>query len=370
MINFYVFTFKLIANDSSRDLLSGEGAVFEVGASDIPPEENEICYNADEVLQYSKIECMGLLDEDTYSSEPFKSLGEKMTNVTEDGKIKKKILRDGYGETPKEGQEVTIHYNAYLEYSEEPFDSTYIRKKPTVFAIGSGATLPGLDIAVRTMKTNEKAQFLIHYSYAYGKMGCLGRIPSEATILFEIELAKYLNCEALSWFDKLSDEEQKVFDNLYKYSQAMCLKAKELTKSNVKLAIREYSRIASKLEYCELKDYIEQEKQQMLLLRIYTNLVVCNMKINDSRKTCINANKIFQMVKGTELKIPAKVYFNVAKAYRLLGEYNQAERYLGLAKNLEPASTAISEEQIILEKQKNQNHEVEKNMAKKMIGLQ
>lgn len=360
----------MVTNYSFRDLLSGEGAVFEVDASDIPPEANEICYNTDEVLQYSKMECLGLLDEDTYSSEPFESLGEKMRNVTKDGKIKKKIIRDGYGETPKEGQEVTIHYNAYLEFSEEPFDSTYIRKKAMVFVIGSGTTLPGLDIAVRTMKTNEKAQFIIHYSYAYGKMGCLARIPPEATILFEIELTKYLNCEALSWFDKLSDEEQKVFENVYKYSQAMCLKAKELTNSNVKLAIREYNRIASKLEYCQLKDSIEQEKQQALLLRIYTNLVVCNMKINESRKTCINANKIFNIVKGTELKIPAKVYFNVAKAYRLLGEYDQAERYLELAKNLAPGSTAISEEQIILEKQKNQSHQVEKNMAKKMFGLQ
>lgn len=350
-----------------RDLISGEGVVFEIGASDIPPEENEISYSPEEILDYTKLECLGLVDEELYSAEPFTALGEKMTNVTPDGKIKKKVIREGYGETPRDGQDVTIHYNAYLEYNDEPFDSTYIRKKPLTFEIGGGTALFGVDQAVRTMKTNEKAQFLVHYDYAYGKLGCLGRIPAEATILFEIELLKYLNSEALSWFNKLNDEEQKEFQNIYKYSQAMCLKAKELVNSNIKLAIREYNSIASKLEYAELKNYEEQEKQQAILMRIYTNLVVCNMKINEPRKTCINANKIFNLIKGTDFKVPVKVYFNVAKAYRLLGEYDQAEKYLEKAKKLEPGSTAIGEEQIILDKEKSERNEMEKNMVRKMF---
>lgn len=353
---------------ASRDLLSGKGVIFEVGTSDFPPEESDTSYQSDEVLDYNKLECLGLIDEETYSSEPFTALGEKMTNVTSDGKIKKKIIREGYGEAPKEGQEVTIQYNAYLEYSDEPFDSTYIRKKPTTFAVGDGNVLLGIDEAVRSMKTNEKAQFLIHYDYAYGKMGCLGRIPSEATVLFEIELLKYFNSEALCWFDKLSDEEQKEFKNVYKYSQAICLKAKELVKSNIKLAIREYNRIAAKLEHSQLQNTEEQEKQHELLLKIYTNLVVCNMKINEPRKTCINANKIFKLVTGTDLKIPAKVYFNVAKAYRLLCEYDQAEKYLDKAKKMESNSTAIAEEQIILDKAKTESFQLERNMAKKMFS--
>lgn len=350
-------------------MLSGKGAVFEVGSADIPEEENETSYNAEEVIDHTRLECLGLIDEETYSSEPFTSLGENMKDITHDGKIKKKIIREGYGETPLEGQEVTIQYNAYLEFSEEPFDSTYIRKKPTVFRVGGGKTLLGIDIAVRTMKTNEKAQFLVHYDYAYGKLGCLNRIPPEATVLFEIEIVKYINCEALPWFETLTEEEQKQFENVYKYSLAICLKAKELVNSNVKLAIREYNRIASRLEYCELKNMDEQEKLEVLLLRIYTNLVVCCMKINEPRKTCINANKIFNLVKGTELQVPVKVYFNVAKAYRLLGEYKPAEKYLGMAKALEPGSTAISEEQIVLEKAKNSSEAVEKNMVKKMFGF-
>lgn len=339
-----------------------------MGAVDIPPEEAEPnYYDTEDVLDYAKMECLGLVDEDVYTSEPFTTLAEKMENVTPDGKIKKKIIREGYGETPKPGQEVSIHYNAYTEFSAEPFDSTYVRRRPTTFLVGDGRVLPGIDQAVRTMRTNEKAQFMVHYEYAYGKMGCLDRVPHEATILFEIELLKYLNSEALSWFDKLPEEEQKEFKNVYKYSQATCLKAKELVSTNIRLAIREYNKIVSKLELAELQNAEEQEKQQELLLRIYTNLVVCSMKVSEPRKTCVNANKIFNLVNGTGLKVPAKVYFNVARAYRLLCEYDQAEKFLAKAKKLEPKNTAVAEEQVLLDEARNQSHEIEMNLAKKMF---
>lgn len=143
-----------------------------MGAADIPPEETQPnYYDTEEILDYAKLECLGLIDEDTYSAEPFASLAEKMEDVTPDGKIKKKIIREGYGETAKEGQEVSVHYNAYTEYIPEPFDSSYLRKKPLSFSLGDGKTLLGIDAAVRTMKTNEMAQFIVHYEYAYGKMG-------------------------------------------------------------------------------------------------------------------------------------------------------------------------------------------------------
>jgi len=31
---------------------------------------------------------------------------------------------------------VSVHYNAYLEYGDEPFDSTYLRKRPQSFNLG------------------------------------------------------------------------------------------------------------------------------------------------------------------------------------------------------------------------------------------
>ena len=45
-----------------------------------------------------------------------------------------------------------VHYNAYFEMNDEPFDSTYLRSKTFEFKLGAGEVVAGLDIAVATMK--------------------------------------------------------------------------------------------------------------------------------------------------------------------------------------------------------------------------
>lgn len=218
-----------------------------------------------------------------------------MEDVTPDGKVKKRIIRVGYGNLPKEGCEVSIDYNAYNEFADTPFDSTYARKRLHTFKVGAGDVIAGLDIAVKTMLMNEKAQFLFHYDYAYGKLGCLDRIPPESTVLFEIELKKTLNVEALSSYNQLSEEKRNEFAELYKYAQAVCLKTKELVSRNVKAAIKEYNIIATKLENCILDNYEEQEKQQKLLLRIYTNLLICYNKVELPKRLVQRPTKLTKL---------------------------------------------------------------------------
>ena len=36
-----------------------------------------------------------------------------------------------------------VHYNGYLEYSDEPFDSSRLRNKMQQFRLGSGEVIPG-----------------------------------------------------------------------------------------------------------------------------------------------------------------------------------------------------------------------------------
>lgn len=111
-------------------------------------------------------------DEDTYTEgQPFETLAAKMENVTEDGLVKKRILRKGIGDQIPHLAQVTIDYNAYVEYNDEPFDSTYVRKHPFTFKLNEGGVLPGMNAAVETMRMNEKAQFLIGYQYAFGPHG-------------------------------------------------------------------------------------------------------------------------------------------------------------------------------------------------------
>lgn len=73
-----------------------------------------------------------------------------------------------------------VHYNGYLEYSDEPYDSSRLRNQPQRFHLGQGEVIAGWDLGVATMKKSEIARFLIKSEYAFGSMGCPPRIPPEA----------------------------------------------------------------------------------------------------------------------------------------------------------------------------------------------
>ena len=67
----------------------------------------------------------------------------KMSDLTPDGGVKKKMVRTGGGVEVMEGAEVHIHYNGYLEHHDEPFDSTRLRNKKQVVILGNGNLIPG-----------------------------------------------------------------------------------------------------------------------------------------------------------------------------------------------------------------------------------
>lgn len=110
---------------------------------------------------------------------PFEVLREKMSDVSDaqDGGVVKRVLIPGSGAVAPIGSRVRIHYNAYFELNDEPFDSTYLRSRSLEFRIGDGSVVPGMDIAVSTMRKLEKAQFIVEPNYFMGERGCPPRVP-------------------------------------------------------------------------------------------------------------------------------------------------------------------------------------------------
>ncbi|KAJ8919994.1 hypothetical protein NQ315_006524 [Exocentrus adspersus] len=326
---------------SLKDLME-DGVVFEVDMEDLrdPDEETEEDreYN-DNLAKFANLQMIGgeLQDEDTYvEGQPFEEIAKKMEDLLPDGSIKKRVLRKGYGDKAPELAIVKVHYNAYIEYNPEPFDSTYARNKPHQFSLTSGEVIIGLDVAVQSMQLNEKSQFLIKPKHAYGQLGCLNRVPPNSEVLFEVELLEVINAGAATSFQYLPDEEQRKFTNVYDYCLALCAKGKELFGKNINAAIREYNTAVAKLEMAQLADYDDQIKQQELLMRLYTNLLVCYTKIEEPRKGCINFNKINELVKGSDIRIPAKCFFNNARCLRMLGDFGLAKKRLQRAQKMEP----------------------------------
>jgi len=86
------------------------------------------------------------------------------------------LIQEGYGCPVPENAVVTFHYNGYVEYNDEPFDSTWLRGYPKVWHISQGF-IPGLCVAIASMKKGETSKFLIHPDMAFKRMGCPPRIP-------------------------------------------------------------------------------------------------------------------------------------------------------------------------------------------------
>ena len=132
-------------------------------------------------------------DTDDDNCTPFERDAKRMEDVSKfkDGGILKKTVTHGSGALVTEGSVVRVHYSAYQEYADEPFDSTRLQNQIKKFRVGQGEVIEGLDWAVSTMRRGEVSRFLIKPEYAYGEHGAPPRIPAEATIMFEIELLSF-----------------------------------------------------------------------------------------------------------------------------------------------------------------------------------
>jgi len=91
----------------------------------------------------------------------------------------------GTGESPKQGQNVTVHYTGTREDGTK-FDSSVERGQPYTFRIGTGVVIKGWDEGIMTMKVGGKRRLIVPGKLAYpaGRPG----IPPNATLIFEVEL--------------------------------------------------------------------------------------------------------------------------------------------------------------------------------------
>ncbi|XP_050182725.1 peptidyl-prolyl cis-trans isomerase FKBP5 isoform X6 [Myiozetetes cayanensis] len=116
--------------------------------------------------------------------------GEDITPAQDRG-VLKIIKRPGSEDaSPMIGDKVYVHYKGKLANGKK-FDSSRDRNEPFVFSLGKGQVIKAWDIGVATMKKGEICYLLCKPDYAYGSAGSAPKIPSNATLFFEVELLDF-----------------------------------------------------------------------------------------------------------------------------------------------------------------------------------
>lgn len=102
---------------------------------------------------------------------------------------------------------LSMHYRGMLESDGSEFDSSYSRKEPFKFQLGTGQVIRGWDQGLLDMCVGEKRILTIPSHLAYGENGAGDKIPPKATLKFEVELHKIEDGESPANIFKDIDED-------------------------------------------------------------------------------------------------------------------------------------------------------------------
>jgi FKBP-type peptidyl-prolyl cis-trans isomerase len=110
-----------------------------------------------------------------------------MSEITTESGLIYEDLTTGEGAAATAGQTVVVHYTGWLEDGTK-FDSSKDRNRPFDFQLGAGRVIKGWDEGIAGMQIGGRRKLTIPPDLGYGEQGVGAVIPSNATLIFEVEL--------------------------------------------------------------------------------------------------------------------------------------------------------------------------------------
>ncbi|KAG8371693.1 hypothetical protein BUALT_Bualt13G0114800 [Buddleja alternifolia] len=257
-----------------------------------------------------------------------------VSNVTDDKKVLKKILKEGEGyERPNEGAVVRLKLVGKLQ------DGTvFIRKGHTEdesdlfeFKTDEEQVIEGLDRAVTTMKKGEAALLTIAPEYAFGSSESqqeLAKIPPNSTLYYEVELVSF-DKEKESW-DMNTEEKIEAAGKKKEEGNALFKAGKYVRAS------KRYEKAAKYIEYDT--SFSEEEKKQSKALKISCNLnnAACKLKLKDYKQAEKLCTKVLEL-ESTNVK----ALYRRSQAYMNLADLELAEFDIKKALEIDPDNREV-----------------------------
>lgn len=139
------------------------------------------------LIVFSFLGCQILVGGDSKKKTAYPGEKTKKKEVVTSSGLKYIDMVVGKGDSPKQGNSVTVHYTGYLMDGKK-FDSSVDRKEPFQFVLGVGGVIKGWDEGVATMKVGGKRKLIIPPQLGYGARGAGNLIPPNAELVFDVEL--------------------------------------------------------------------------------------------------------------------------------------------------------------------------------------
>ncbi|XP_029902424.1 inactive peptidyl-prolyl cis-trans isomerase FKBP6 [Myripristis murdjan] len=276
----------------------------------------------------------------TYSQSPFNRLSHQMEDILGDGGILKEVIQPGEGPPIPHNASVSIHFSAFLEYSNQPFDTNCYIKYPRMMKLGRDVTLAGLEMGLLTMRKGEFSRFLFLPRYAYGEMGCPPLIPPDAMVLYEVQVLDFLDSGQVDEFVGLSVEEQNSAPLNTLLNVVSTLRGfgnRSFKQSRYESAKDSYKEAKMLLENRETRNDMERESIRTALLPLYLNLSLTELRLESSHKALKYGKMALEIDTNN-----TKALFRCGQAYLNLEDYEKAQACLISAQAKKPFDTDIN----------------------------
>lgn len=287
-----------------------------------------------------------------------------VTEVTDDKKVIKKILKEGDGyERPNEGAVVKVKLIGKLQDGTVFFKKGQDDSELFEFKTDEEQVIDGLDRAVSTMKKGELALLTIAPEYAFGSSESqqeLAVVPPNSTVCYEIELVSF-DKEKESW-DMNTDEKIEAAGKKKEEGNVL-FKAGKYVKAS-----KRYEKAVKFIEYDS--SFSEEEKKLAKALKVACNLnnAACKLKLKDYKQAEKLCTKVLELESRN-----VKALYRRAQAYIQLADLDLAEFDIKKALEIDPDNRDVKlEHKALKEKMKEYNKKEAKfygNMFAKMSKL-